>query len=228
MKSRGEKHYINMPSFAVRLYDDLTSVKGVNRGFEEISSFVEKNLRQGRLLDVGTGPGRLLFEINKRIPNLELYGIDISASMLDRARQNLKTIKDLNLQVGNIVQTDFPDGFFDCIVSSGSFYNWDKPIEGLNETYRILKPGRTAYIFETHRDFNSEFSKSALRMNLKEYNFLRRIISKYFLKRQLKMTYAVKEFDDILKLTDFRKSYNIARITLGNLPIYVRLELSKL
>ena len=41
------------------------------------------------------------------------------------------------------------------------------------------------------------------------------------------MTYTVKEIDDILKLTDFGKSYNIAQITLGNLPIYVRLELRK-
>ena len=30
MKTRGEKQYINMSSFAARLYDNLTSVKGVN------------------------------------------------------------------------------------------------------------------------------------------------------------------------------------------------------
>ena len=36
MKGRGEKSYINMPFFAVKLYDNLTSVKGVNKAFEEI------------------------------------------------------------------------------------------------------------------------------------------------------------------------------------------------
>jgi ubiquinone/menaquinone biosynthesis C-methylase UbiE len=227
MKTRGEKHYITMPSFAARLYDNLTSVRGVNKGFEEISSFIENDLKQGKLLDIGTGPGRLLYEINKRNPKIELCGLDISASMLDVARQNLQNIKNVDLRIGNILKTEYQADYFDCIVSSGSFYNWDKPIEGLNEIFRILKSGRTAYIFESHRDYNKELFDSRLKINLKGYNLLRRILSKYFLKRQLRMTYTLKEFDEILKQTDFLKSYNIKQIELGNLPIYVRLELKK-
>lgn len=131
-KTRGEKQYINMPSFAARLYDNLTSVKGVNRTFEEIAIFIESVLKSGRLLDIGTGPGRLLLEINKQIPQLELSGLDISKSMFAIAKQNLKNRTHIDLRVGNIVQTDYREDFFNCIVSSGSFYNWDKPVEGLN------------------------------------------------------------------------------------------------
>lgn len=227
MKTRGEQQYINMPFLAARLYDNLTSVKGVNKGFEEISSFVDNNLKQGRLLDIGTGPGRLLFEINKRNPQIELYGLDISASMLEVARKNLQKIKNVDLRVGNIVKTEYESDYFDCIVSSGSFYNWDKPIAGLNEMFRILKSGKKAYAFETHRDYNKELFSSRLKVNLKGYNLPRRILSEFFLKRQLSMTYTIDEFDDMLRNTDFRKSYNIQQIELGNLPIYVRLELRK-
>ncbi|OFY62170.1 MAG: hypothetical protein A2V64_00880 [Bacteroidetes bacterium RBG_13_43_22] len=67
-----------MPSFAARLYDNLTSVSGVNRSFEEISEFISTLLKQGSLLDIGTGPGRLLREINKRNPQIDLYGLDIA------------------------------------------------------------------------------------------------------------------------------------------------------
>ena len=41
------------------------------------------------------------------------------------------------------------------------------------------------------------------------------------------MTYTIKEFNEILKQTDFNNSFNIVQIELGNLPIYVRLELRK-
>lgn len=227
MKTRGEKQYINMPVFAARLYDNLNSVKGVNKSFEEISEFLGNILKQGKLLDIGIGPGRLLFEINKRIPQIDLYGIDISASMLDVAKRNLKDIKNIDLRIGNINHTDYPDSFFDCIVSTGSFYNWDNPVKGINEIFRILKSVNTAYIFDTYRDYDAKLLIPRLKDNLKEYNFLRKTLSKFFLRKQLRMTYSILEFSQIAEQTKFMNDYNVQQIELGNLPIYVRLELKK-
>ncbi len=227
MKTRGEKQYINMPSFAARLYDNLTSVRGVNKSFEEISVFIGNILKQGRLLDIGTGPGRLLREINKRIPQVELYGLDISPSMLDVAKQNLSNITNVDLRIGNINHTDYHDDFFDCIVSTGSYYNWDNPIDGIDEIFRILKSGKTAYIFETHKDYDRELVSSRLRENLKGYNLVRKTLSKFFLRKQLRMTYSISEHEQILKQTKFKNSYSIQQIELGNLPFYVRLDLKK-
>lgn len=164
---------------------------------------------------------------DKRNPQLDLYGLDISASMIDLARQNLKDIKNIDFRVGNILKTDYQDNFFDCTVCSGSFYNWDKPIEGLNEIFRILKSGKTAYIFETNKDYNKVLLSSRLKDNLKGYNFLRKALSKYFLRKQLKMTYTIPEIEDIIKQSEFRRSYNIQQIELGNLLIWLRIELRK-
>ena len=219
--------YIDMPSFAARLYDNLTSVKGVNKSFEEIASFLSSFLQNGRVLDVGTGPGRLLAEVNKRIPQVELYGLDISASMLQVAEQNLRHIDNKDLRLGNITRTDYQDNFFDCIVTSGSFYNWDKPVEGLDEMFRILKPGKTAYIFETCRDYNKKLFDSRLNDNLRGYSFPRKVLLKYFLNRQLRMTYSLPEFDQVIKQSKFRNSYKIQQVDLGNLPVYVRVDLKK-
>lgn len=227
MKTRGEKQYINMPSFAARLYDNLTSVKGVNKGFEEIAAFIDDQLDRGKILDVGTGPGRLLLEINKRNPGFNLSGLDISASMIEVAKQNLQNVNNVDLQVGNIVKTTFRSDYFDVVVSTGSFYNWDNPVEGLNEIFRILRFGKTAYIFESTKDHDKKLLKTRLRSNLNEYGLVRKKLSKYFLNRQLRMTYTTKEFDDILIQTAFKDSYKIERIELGNLPMYVRLELNK-
>lgn len=227
MKTCREKRFINMPIFAAKMYDNLTNIKGVNTGFEEISTFIESDLKQGRLLDIGTGPGRLLYEIHKRIPQIYLHGLDISKSMLYIAQQHLQNIKNVDLCIGNIVKTEYQTNYFDCIISSGSFYCWDRPIEGLNEVFRILKPNKTAYIFESNGDYNKTLFGSRLEENIKGFSIARKLISRFFLKKQLKMTYTIKEFDEILKKTDFKDSYTIVPIELGNLPIYVRLELRK-
>jgi ubiquinone/menaquinone biosynthesis C-methylase UbiE len=227
MKTRGEKQYINMPSFAARLYDNLTSVSGVNQSFEEISEFFSTISIQGSLLDIGTGPGRLLKEINKKNPQIDLYGIDISASMLEVAKQNLLNIKNVDLRVGNINHTDYPDNFFDCIVSTGSFYNWDDPVAGINEIFRILKTGRTAFIFDTQRNYDRDLVNSRLSENLKGYSLIRKTLSKFFLRKQLSMAYSIPEFEQILLQTRFKSSCSVQLAELGNLPFYVRLELNK-
>ncbi len=194
MKTRGEEFYIYMPLFAAKLYDNLTSVKGVNKAFREIASFITISLKYGKLLDIGTGPGRLLYEVNKKNPQIDLFGLDISLSMIHLANYNLRNIKNIHLKAGNIAKTDLQENFFDCIVATGSFYNWDKPVEGLDEIFRILKSGKKAYIFETNRNYNKELLYSRLKENLKEYNFFRRFISKFFLKKQCVATPVLNSF----------------------------------
>lgn len=225
MKTRGEKQYVNMPLFAARLYDKLTNNRGVNNSFTKISKIIGGTLREGRLLDVGTGPGRLLLAIKNQIPQLELYGLDISAAMIKIARKKLGTYVDL--RIGNIVKTDYPDNFFDCVVSSGSFYNWDNPVEGLNEIFRILKPGRTAFVFETTTDYDPDMVRINLQNNLQDSGLMRRILSPLFLKKQLRMTYSLGEFEKMLVQSEFKNSFKIERDVLGNLPVYVRIELNK-
>jgi len=227
METRGEAHYINLPLFAAKLYDNLTNIKGINKSFEEIAGFVGNILGQGNILDVGTGPGRLLVEISRQAPQLKLFGLYISKSMIDLAKQNLTIVSDADLRVGNISLTDFQNDFFNCIVSTGSFYNWDNPVQGLNEIFRILKPGRSAFVFDTYQDYEKKTFQNCLEQNLKGYNFFRKTISKYFLRKQLRMAYSLNDYYRISEKTKFRDSYEVQPVILGNLPIYVKLELKK-
>jgi ubiquinone/menaquinone biosynthesis C-methylase UbiE len=227
METRGEKTYIHMPVLAARLYNRLTNVRGVNKGFEDIANYLDTVVSAGKILDVGTGPGRLLVALHKKNTNYELFGLDISESMLKVAAHHLKGIPDIRLQVGNIAKTDYPDDFFDVIVSSGSFYNWDSPTEGLNEIHRILKPGKTAYIFETYKEYDKPSFEHRLAQNLKGYNLIKRKTVTRFLLKQLSMTYGLSEFEDIAARSEFKNDHRVVLTELGNLPIYVRLELKK-
>ena len=93
--------------------------------------------------------------------------------------------------------------------------------------YRILKPGQTAFLFETTRDFDPELLGINLQNNLVGYGQTQRILSTVFLKKQLKMTYSTAEFNELILQSKFKDNYNIVRDVLGSLPIYVRIELTK-
>ncbi len=91
-----------------------------------------------RLLDVGTGPARLLLEVHRLNPHIALFGLDISHAMVELATKNLSGM-NAQIRLGNIRATHYDSDFFDFVTCSGSFYLWDNAVEGLEETYRILR-----------------------------------------------------------------------------------------
>lgn len=133
-KSRGEVSFVNLPGFVPTIYDSMMQSSATKMQYKEIAQDLISQVKNGRLLDVGTGPGYLLREINKLNPAIELYGLDISASMVKQASKNLAGIK-VDLQCGNIRATNYISDHFDLVTCSGSFYLWDNPAESLDEIY---------------------------------------------------------------------------------------------
>ena len=226
MNSRGEKDFIKLPRFAAKLYDYMTQGYNTQLQIEEIACYLASKINVGRLLDIGTGPGRLLYVINNINPEIELYGLDISISMVEQAKKNLKD-NNVNLKVGNIEKTEYKDDFFDIITTTGSFYLWDNPEDSINEIYRILKVNKSAYLFETYKNYNEYDYKKALKANLKNENILRKSFSPYFLNKQLQMTYKISEIKDILDKTRFNSNYHISKIELSGLPTWLKIDLNK-
>ena len=56
--------------------------------YRELAEAVSERLTEGRILDVGTGPGYLPVEIAKRSPEVEVSGIDITPTFVDIANRN--------------------------------------------------------------------------------------------------------------------------------------------
>ncbi|MCR5141561.1 MAG: class I SAM-dependent methyltransferase [Ruminococcus sp.] len=91
------------------------------------------------LLEIGFGAGSQLEMISKRYPGTTLYGIDISKDMLCCAKKRLETRAVLSS--GRIEKTDYPDGFFDTVITTDTCYFWTDAVKALNEIKRITKPG---------------------------------------------------------------------------------------
>src|SRR5262249_157628 len=58
----------------------------LNRPF--VTMLGRLGLERGRVLDLGTGPGWIPIELAERQPGWEIWGIDCSQDMLDRARSH--------------------------------------------------------------------------------------------------------------------------------------------
>jgi ubiquinone/menaquinone biosynthesis C-methylase UbiE len=115
------------------------------------------------ILDIGTGPGRLLFALRRVFPASMLTGIDISPAMIAQAKGNIaKSGRDsrITLQAADATALPFPDETFDRVVSTGAFHHWKDPIRVLTETHRVLRTGGHALIYDLVREMPTPIRKN--------------------------------------------------------------------
>jgi phosphatidylethanolamine/phosphatidyl-N-methylethanolamine N-methyltransferase len=95
----------------------------------------------GRLLEVGVGTGISLPQYSK---NCQIFGIDISAPMLRKARERVTELGLDNVEglwVMDAEHLSFPDNSFDVVVAQHVITAVPNPEATLDELARVLKPG---------------------------------------------------------------------------------------
>jgi len=124
--------------------------------YQDIALAIPAVLKEGRVLDVGTGKGQLPIRIAQGNPNLDLYGVDISSKAIEAAKFAARSAKlpgkTPRFQVGDISSLAFENGYFDLVVSTYSLHHWPDGVAGLNEIHRVLKPGGEAWIYDHWAD----------------------------------------------------------------------------
>ena len=94
------------------------------------------SVRGKKMLDIGCGGGADVLWLEEK--GTEVYGIDISSSMLELAR---KTVKDPeNIQEGSYEKIPFADNFFDIIMGRFSLHYLKNLDDSYKEIARVLKP----------------------------------------------------------------------------------------
>ena len=95
-----------------------------------------KELKEGKFLDLGTGPGTQATQLSKI--GFNVTGSDLSQSAVDRAK---KLYQNSFFIVDDILNSKFPDNEFDFILDRGVFHIFDpeqQPVY-LSNIKRILK-----------------------------------------------------------------------------------------
>ena len=133
------------------LYDQLMT-RALGWLYRSVANRVLATLPHGAdVLDVGTGPGRLLVELATRRPDIHLTGIDPSADMVGHANRRLEKAALAipgDIRVASAESLPFPDEAFDAVVSTLSSHHWADPAAAVAEQARVLRPGGVLWIFD--------------------------------------------------------------------------------
>jgi ubiquinone/menaquinone biosynthesis C-methylase UbiE len=101
--------------------------------------------RDARLLDLGTGGGRLAFEMQQR-GFQHLTGIDVSERMIATAQDRARRLGSaINFEVQDAANLTLPDASFDVVVALQQVLSLIDSAEhrakALGHLHRVLKPG---------------------------------------------------------------------------------------
>ena len=101
---------------------------------------------RGRTLLVAVGTGN---DLQYLPPDDSLIAIDISPRMIERARTKARRAGDnIRLVLTDAQRLAFADETFDTVLTVCTFCSIPNPVEGLQELYRVLKPGGRLLMYE--------------------------------------------------------------------------------
>ncbi len=122
----------------------------------------------GRVLDVGTGPGRLLLELATQRPDLRLAGVDVSADMVRVARGNVAAhvhAERIELDVADVVDLPYEAHRFDLVASTLALHHWPNLHTALDELARVTRAGGRVWVYDlwfgAGRDTLAAFERSS-------------------------------------------------------------------
>jgi len=134
--------YRNYAGMYDRLFDSM------NKGLKVVGIRMFRPSEGMSILDVGCGTGSHL-ELYQRY-KCNLYGIDLSPSMLGIARERLGDTAQLDL--GDATDMPYEDGKFDLVISMLSLHEMSPQTRSgvLNEIKRVLKPDGRVLLIDFH------------------------------------------------------------------------------
>jgi len=130
-------------SRAQKYEDDFNKTDVRGKMIIEIAKEISKS-NVDKVLDIGTGSGRLIFQIEKRKLSSQYYGIDPATDMIKAAREvsNHQDMTFLHFLVSDAIALPYKKFTFDAVISSMSLHhlNNDEKKISLKEIKRVLKP----------------------------------------------------------------------------------------
>lgn len=111
-----------------------------------------------QILDLATGTGDLAIEMAKTSQAKEVIGLDLAQEMITLGRKKVEKLKakdeggkgpcKVQFILGDGMQIPFPDNRFDAVTIAFGLRNFPDPLRGLQEMFRVLKPGGRIFILE--------------------------------------------------------------------------------
>jgi demethylmenaquinone methyltransferase/2-methoxy-6-polyprenyl-1,4-benzoquinol methylase len=185
------------------------------------------SLHPAKMLDVATGTADVAIMTKRLLEPQHITGIDISEGMLALGRKkvaDLSMSQVITLEYGDSEQLRFEDNSFDAITVAFGVRNFQNLLKGLQEMYRVLRPGGKLVVLEFSRptgmgvkQFYELYMKYAapaagklLSRNQEAYEYLNNSIQAFP---------EGEQFLQILRNAGFSKTY-LKKLSFGICTIY--------
>jgi demethylmenaquinone methyltransferase / 2-methoxy-6-polyprenyl-1,4-benzoquinol methylase len=116
---------------------------GQDQRWRRMVARLATTLHSERVLDIGTGTGRLAEAILEARPSAHVVGLDFTEAMLRRAWRQINPTR------ADALHLPFADNQFDAVVSAFLVRNLSSVTDGIHEQVRVLRPGGRLVVLET-------------------------------------------------------------------------------
>jgi len=182
-----------------------------------VRKILRRGIRSGRVLDIGTGSGRLAIELAKaKDCNFDITALDISGNMIRKARENARlsgVAGRIRFLVATAAALPFADNSFDLVISYASMHHWIKPVTVFDEVARVTGETGHAVIRDNKRVYQNPVWRALIWL-------VSRLMNKRHREnwpRALLASYTIPEAREILsrsQLRDYRISSDFVFIDL--------------
>ncbi|MCW3161751.1 class I SAM-dependent methyltransferase [Chryseobacterium oryctis] len=136
------------------------------------------------ILEIGHGNAGHVKSILSKAQNIQYTGIDISETMHQEAKRlNQEYESQVNFILYEGEKFPFEDKKFDKIFTVNTVYFWKKPIDFLNEIYRVLKDKGTFVLTFGQRDFMEKLPFTQFDFTLYNTDEMEELVAKSHFKR---------------------------------------------
>ena len=112
------------------------------------------------ILDIATGTGDVAFRLAVTFRSARVTGVDLSRGMVKIAKSKLYELppaigERVQFEIGDSLALQFSNRSFDLVTVAYGVRNFEHLVQGLDEMYRVLRPGGTLCIIELSVPSNS-------------------------------------------------------------------------
>jgi SAM-dependent methyltransferase len=117
----------------------------------DVAALAVNDESPANVLEIGSGPGELAFEIARRLPQAKVLGVDLADAMVARAAERAREAAvhlRVQFRLADAANLPLADGSFDIAVSTLSLHHWADPGAVFAELGRVLRPGGVALVYD--------------------------------------------------------------------------------
>jgi ubiquinone/menaquinone biosynthesis C-methylase UbiE len=195
-----------IPGPMASIYEKATRMV-IDTYYRQVAQEVVLSLKEGVLLDLGTGPGYLPIEIVKASPSIKVDGIDLSHRLISMARANALRagVGDrAHFEFGDAADLRFADESYDMVLSTGMLHQLKDPAKVLKESCRVLKTGGEAWIYDPAQ-VSSQIDTQKWKASLSTFEKLMYLLFLLFTLVNPSRTYNRDQVVALIRTTAFRE-----------------------